>query len=85
VISLTDCCGLYEGTSGHYLVTPTTPLLGKVRDTPWYACDYNLTNQNCVPNGRYDLDKGAIIDFTFGTSPGQVVKIYYAIGNGTSG
>jgi hypothetical protein len=50
-----------------------------MRGTTTKACEYNATNELCVPTGQISLHKGNIIDIMFGISPGQVVKAYYGI------
>jgi hypothetical protein len=69
----------YEGTDGNYLVVPTTGMVGSVRETTETACDYNVTNRDCVPAGKYDLKMGNHIDFKFELNFNQIVRFYYAI------
>jgi hypothetical protein len=70
----------YEGTDGNYLVVPHgAVMVGSVRETTQTACDYNVTNRDCVPAGKYDLELGNHIDFKFNLSDDQIVRFYYAI------
>ena len=72
----------YEGTDGNYLVEPTKPLRGSLRRTKDQTCVYNATNLDCVPQGRWDLETGDVIDFIYGLGPTQVVRLYYGIFGG---
>ncbi|KIM86070.1 hypothetical protein PILCRDRAFT_333260 [Piloderma croceum F 1598] len=70
---------IIEGNDGNYLVAPNAAMVGSLRDTTAKVCDYNVSNRDCVPTGRYDLQQGNNIDFTFGLGGDQAVRFYYSI------
>ncbi|KIM73568.1 hypothetical protein PILCRDRAFT_15148 [Piloderma croceum F 1598] len=72
-----------EGTDGTYIIAANAAIVGSLRGTTATACNYNVTNRDCVPTGQYDLGKGNILDFTFGLGYGQVVRFYYAMIGGS--
>jgi hypothetical protein len=69
----------FEGTDGSYGVAANAAIVSSLRGTIAKACNYNVTNRDCVLTGQYDLSKGNILNFTFDLDTGQVVKFYYAI------
>jgi hypothetical protein len=69
----------YEGKDGNYLVAPNAAMVGSLRGTTAKVCNYNVSNRDCIPAGRYDLQKGNYIDFTFGLGGDQDVRFYYSI------
>jgi len=68
-----------EGNDGNYLVAPNAAMVGSLRGTTAKVCNYNVSNRDCIPAGRYDLQKGNYIDFTFGLGGDQEVRFYYSI------
>ena len=76
----------HVGTSGHYVVAATYPIIGTLRRTSTKLCDYNATSLMCEPTVPCNLTKGDYIDFKFGLYHYQIVKFRYGIiGNGTHG
>lgn len=69
----------YEDSKGQYVVAANADIVGSLRGTTTKTCNYNVTNRDCVPTGRYNLKAGSIIDFSFGLSKRQDVRLYYAI------
>jgi hypothetical protein len=69
----------YKGNDGNYLVAPNAAMVGSLRGTTAKVCNYNVSNRDCIPAGRYDLQKGNYIDFTFGLGGDQDVRFYYSI------
>jgi hypothetical protein len=69
----------YEGNDANYLVAANAAMVGSLRGTTAKVCNYNVSNRDCVPAGRYDLKKGNYIDFTFGLGQDQDVRFYYSI------
>jgi hypothetical protein len=70
----------YEGTNGDYLVGPHSSMVSSLHSfSAVKPCEYNKTNEDCVPVGQHYFERGEILDFTFDLSAGQVVRFIYGI------
>jgi hypothetical protein len=67
------------GTDQNYPVAANKALVGSLRSTNIKLCDYNATNRDCVPTVKHTFTVGDTIDFTFGLTGAQRVRLFYAI------
>jgi hypothetical protein len=70
---------IYKGSAANYVVTANVAIVGTLHGTNVEACQYNETHRDCVPQGKYNLNQGDVVDFTFGIGLTQIVRFYYVI------